>query len=464
MNVALRSLRTGVATLALAGTVAVTGQVVLTPSASASYGTVQATTAVNVRASATTSSAIVGVLYPGQTAQQVGDVTQGFVPISFGGGTRYVSADWVTGASPGSASASPSSSPSPSNSPSPTAPPSPSTVTGTVYALQSVHVRVGPSLGDRVVGVLIKGRPATATGVTSGSWTQVTIDGATRWISSGYLSTGVPTAPSVQGSYTVSGHARTTTPLMIRTASGSSFVSLGDLPTGTIVDLTGMQAAGVSQVVYQGVLRWVNSSFLVPVSDTTQPSPPPPPATVGTRYATVALDIRATPAYTTTVITEVPTGTALKITGTVSGDYAQVVWDGVARWVTAKYLSTTQTLNTGGSVGLDNLTGNGKVIVTTVRAQFPQITTMYGVRPDPLPDHPSGHAVDIMLPNYQTNEALGWTIANYMRAHATDLHISYIIFHQHIWNIARDSEGWRLMADRGSDTANHMNHVHVTVF
>ena len=458
MNLGLRTLRTGVAALALSGTVLVTGQVVLAPMASAAYGTVRASTAVNVRASATTSSAIVGVLYQGGTAQQVGEVTQGFVPITFQGSIRYVSADYLTGAASTSVSSSPPSTPSP------TATPSPSTPKGTVYALESVHVRIGPSLADRVVGVLIKGRSATATGVVTGSWTQVTFDGATRWISSGYLGMGAPTAPSVQGAYTVAGHARTTTPLMIRTAAGSSFVSLGDLVTGTIVDLTGKKAAGVSQIVYQGVLRWVNSTFLVPVSTTAQPTAPPQPTTVGTRYATVALDIRATPAYTTTVITELPTGTAVKITGTVSGDYAQVVWDGAARWVTAKYLSTTQTLNTGGSVGLDNLTGNGKAIVTTVRAHFPQITTMYGVRPDPLPDHPSGHAVDIMLPNYQSNETLGWTIANYMRAHAAELHISYLIFHQHIWNIARESEGWRLMADRGSDTANHMNHVHVTVF
>jgi hypothetical protein len=30
--------------------------------------------------------------------------------------------------------------------------------------------------------------------------------------------------------------------------------------------------------------------------------------------------------------------------------------------------------------------------------------------------------------------------------------------------VQRDKEGWRYMAGRGSDSANHKNHVHVTVF
>ena len=40
----------------------------------------------------------------------------------------------------------------------------------------------------------------------------------------------------------------------------------------------------------------------------------------------------------------------------------------------------------------------------------------------------------------------------------------YVIWNQRIWNIQRDREGWRYMADRGGDSANHMNHVHVTVW
>jgi hypothetical protein len=39
-----------------------------------------------------------------------------------------------------------------------------------------------------------------------------------------------------------------------------------------------------------------------------------------------------------------------------------------------------------------------------------------------------------------------------------------VIYHQQIWTVQRSSEGWRSMSDRGSPTANHMDHVHVSVY
>ncbi|MGH8775923.1 MAG: hypothetical protein ACRDWI_12375 [Jiangellaceae bacterium] len=39
-----------------------------------------------------------------------------------------------------------------------------------------------------------------------------------------------------------------------------------------------------------------------------------------------------------------------------------------------------------------------------------------------------------------------------------------MIWAQRIWTAERSSDGWRWMEDRGSDTANHYDHVHVTVY
>ena len=62
----------------------------------------------------------------------------------------------------------------------------------------------------------------------------------------------------------------------------------------------------------------------------------------------------------------------------------------------------------------------------------------------------------------QLSGRLRGAMADYYRAHAAQYGISYIIFNQHIWSVARSSEGWRFMADRGSDTQNHKDHVHVS--
>lgn len=96
----------------------------------------------------------------------------------------------------------------------------------------------------------------------------------------------------------------------------------------------------------------------------------------------------------------------------------------------------------------------------------PAVTTMYGVGERPIADdHPAGRAVDFMIPDYTSTQgnAQGWKLAKWMRANAEQLDIEYVIFDQKIWHRSRDAQGWRPMEDRGSRTANHEDHVHVSV-
>jgi hypothetical protein len=75
-------------------------------------------------------------------------------------------------------------------------------------------------------------------------------------------------------------------------------------------------------------------------------------------------------------------------------------------------------------------------------------------------EHSTGQALDIMIPN----SSVGQAIANYVRANAKALGVSEVIWSQKIWTVQRSGEGWRAMSDRGSPTANHYDHVHVTVY
>lgn len=330
-----------------------------------------------------------------------------------------------------------------------------------------------------------------------------------------------PTKPSTPAKPVVRpvvGQARGTTALMIRTSFTNHFGTEGDAPSGTIFDVTGRRANGMAEVIWRGRPRWVNAKYLTPVGSSkpkpskprtpakparpttpakpAKPSTPATPKVTGVRYATTALDIRTASGSSSRTVGEVATGTALSITGVTANGRSQIVYRGQTRWVTSKWLSANKPgtaskpsatkpaapkkaksgkastpsspgnwnkLMAGGSEGLSGLRPSAKGIVNNVLQNFSQITTIYGVRPhDPYPDHPSGHAIDLMLPNYKSNEALGWKMAKYYQAHASELGVSYIIFHQQIWSVARDSEGWRHMEDRGGDTANHMDHVHIT--
>lgn len=112
------------------------------------------------------------------------------------------------------------------------------------------------------------------------------------------------------------------------------------------------------------------------------------------------------------------------------------------------------------------VTARARAVAAEVHALFPQVATIGGYRAEAGSDHNSGRAIDVMLPGDHrgaAQQALGRAMAEFARSNATRLGISYVIWDQHIWSVARQKEGWRLMPNRGSDNANHRNHVHISV-
>ena len=70
-------------------------------------------------------------------------------------------------------------------------------------------------------------------------------------------------------------------------------------------------------------------------------------------------------------------------------------------------------------------------------------------------EHDDGLALDFMTTK-------GGPLAEQLRANAGSLGVTYVIWDQRIWSVARSGEGWRAMENRGSATANHKDHVHVS--
>ena len=102
---------------------------------------------------------------------------------------------------------------------------------------------------------------------------------------------------------------------------------------------------------------------------------------------------------------------------------------------------------------LSGMSANAVAVVNEIHASFPQISTIGGYRAGDPGDHGSGHAVDIMCSTSEGNE-----IAAFVQANSGALHVKYVIWRQRIWY---PGGGWQGMEDRGSPTANHMDHVHV---
>ncbi|MGZ4618482.1 MAG: hypothetical protein ACXV3F_07100 [Frankiaceae bacterium] len=88
------------------------------------------------------------------------------------------------------------------------------------------------------------------------------------------------------------------------------------------------------------------------------------------------------------------------------------------------------------------------------------ISQRFGVRATTYPGHdPSEYyAADFMVGSHSQGQA----IANWVVANRSWLRVHYVCWWQHIWNVQRAGQGWRLMSNGGNATANHMNHVHVS--
>jgi len=90
----------------------------------------------------------------------------------------------------------------------------------------------------------------------------------------------------------------------------------------------------------------------------------------------------------------------------------------------------------------------------SISAAFPEIHQMGGVRPDPLPWHPLGLALDVMIPNPQSAEgiALGNEIVAYVLKNARRFGIQ-----DAIWRGVYYTPGGAQPSRLG-----HYDHVHVT--
>lgn len=121
------------------------------------------------------------------------------------------------------------------------------------------------------------------------------------------------------------------------------------------------------------------------------------------------------------------------------------------------------TPTSGNTVPTDpNLQPQAEAFRQEIAAKF-GITNIGGYREGDPEDHGKGLAVDVMVP---TNSELGDQVAQYAIDNMDRAGISYIIWKQQFYmpvnNIYGPANTWNQMPDRGGDTANHNDHVHIS--
>lgn len=203
------------------------------------------------------------------------------------------------------------------------------------------------------------------------------------------------------------------------------------------------------------------------------------PKVVASKYTTTELNVWTGPGERFTFLSVLDSGNKVAVTKYHNGPWAQIVQNGQAHWVRAAYLSNQQpepepepveeeSAEAGvtgisaapcasGSSVESGLTADAVRVHRAVCARYPEVSGYGGVRYDG--EHGEGRALDIMI-----SGSSGDSLAEWVRANSSALGVSEVLWAQQIWTVQRSSEGWRPFEDRGSDTANHYDHVHVTVY
>ena len=203
----------------------------------------------------------------------------------------------------------------------------------------------------------------------------------------------------------------------------------------------------------------------------------------GEMYIASSANVRTGPGSDYDVRTTLDAGLAVTVTNVTSNGWQQISYKGRAGWVKSDLLtskkpetpSASPSSESGGSGSgggassggtcssssaksiESGLTSKSISVLHAVCAAFPAVKSYGGYRND-SGYHGQGRAIDVMVSGDRA-----WEIARWLRENAKSLGVIEVIHAQKIWTTQRSSEGWRSMSDRGSATANHYDHVHISV-
>ncbi|WP_062443844.1 coiled-coil domain-containing protein [Herbidospora daliensis] len=115
--------------------------------------------------------------------------------------------------------------------------------------------------------------------------------------------------------------------------------------------------------------------------------------------------------------------------------------------------------------GADNITARTRLMREQAKSAFKLHNSIGCFRVDTMGEHPLGRACDFMMTTggaMATGSAkiLGDQLAEWALKNRTKLGVKYVIWRQRI----NSGTGWRFMSNRGGNTANHYDHVHISMF
>lgn len=215
-----------------------------------------------------------------------------------------------------------------------------------------------------------------------------------------------------------------------------------------------------------------------PTPEPTSAQPAPSPAVpafgeiVGEKWATKSVHVRKGPGTDFGILATIGAGKKVSVTSVVEGRWQQVKAGKHEGFIVSEFLTDEEPAAAPEAQGVSGgksscpqaariesgLTDRTVGVLRAVCNKFPNVRGYHGRRAGGGSYHSSGRAIDVMI-----SGKAGWEIANWARANASELGVIEVIYEQKIWTTQRSGDGWRHMSDRGSVSANHYDHVHISV-
>ena len=230
-------------------------------------------------------------------------------------------------------------------------------VDGAISA-SDVNIRTGPGAEYDVVATLPSDTAMTVTGGEVNAFIPVKVDGmfgwvATDWVQRGPLNLAQTASPSQPGTATAIQDVE------LRDAPQDDGAALATIPTVAAVTLTGEAQDGFLRVVYNGQEGWADAAYLEVANATSgavvqqaqvaeapaqaentalAPVSNPDSAVGAEAIATNNVNLRSQPSATAPILSVVPAGSPVTLTGSQANGYLNVRAAGQAGWIDNRYL------------------------------------------------------------------------------------------------------------------------------
>jgi uncharacterized protein YraI len=206
-----------------------------------------------------------------------------------------------------------------------------------------VRLRESPGPDADVIALLDEGTSVEIMGeaetdVDGSIWVRVQVNGRTGFVSSSFLGEARIEAKAAGTRYVLER-------VNLRTGPSTGYRSIAVLAVGTQLSFTGEVQGRFARVSGSAGSGWVAARYIGPVS-------PGGSGGTGTRYTLDSVRLRTGPGTSWRIITNMPSGAKLSLTGRREGGFAQVSTQWGTGWVSEQYIGTSAPSS--GSAGYTN--------------------------------------------------------------------------------------------------------------